>query len=239
MVEKKTVKKTIIEEVTEDKGGKKTKKKKVTKKSPTKKKSTKKKTTSKKKKSKPKTKTIHKEVIPKKIEVKLENNVEKILVENFVSLQKVMTNLSLKFDNLTGQISKLLELFELSAKSLAEKDFELEKSNKESKKILEKIEGILDQNKVIARGLTLMNEKMEESIMSQDVVEPLPPIVAQMVPPRPLPPMPPPKKIPPSQAFQEAMSSRPIVPPNVKKPPVVKHEEGNEYKKSISSKAQE
>ncbi|KHO55254.1 MAG: hypothetical protein QT10_C0004G0041 [archaeon GW2011_AR19] len=39
-------------------------------------------------------------------------SVEKILVENFVSLQKVMTNLSVKFDELSSQISKLLELFE-------------------------------------------------------------------------------------------------------------------------------
>jgi hypothetical protein len=247
MVEKKTVKKTIIEEVTEDKGGKKTTKKKVTKKSPTKKKSTKKKSTSKKKstrkKSTPKTKTIIKqEVLPKKIQVNLENNVEKILVENFVSLQKVMTNLSLKFDNLTGQISKLLELFELSAKSLAEKDFELEKSNKDNKKMMEKIEGILDQNKTLARGLTLLNEKMEESIMSQDVVEPLPPIIAQV--PQ-MPPQRPPMTMTPSQAFQEAMSAPPMRPPMrppqvppVKKP-IIKNDSGEEYKKSISSKTQE
>lgn len=205
-----------------------------------KKKSVKKKTTAKRKSSNKKktNKKVSinrpKTALPKKVEITLENSVEKILVENFVSLQKVMTNLSLKFDNLAGQISKLLELFELSAKSLAEKDFELEKSNKENKKILEKIEGILEQNKTIARGLTLMNEKMEESIMAQDIVEPLPPIVPQ-APQRPLPP---PKAIPPSQAFQEAMSARAMAPPQIRKP-MIKHEGGDEYRKSISSKAQE
>lgn len=192
-----------------------------------KKKSVKKKTTV--KKAKPK--IITKTVLPKKIEVNLQNNVEKILVENFVSLQKVMTNLSLKFDNLTGQISKLLELFELSAKSLAEKDFELERSNKDNKRVIEKIEGILEQNKTIARGLTLMNEKMDESIMSQDIVEPLPPIIQ---PPR----LPPPRAVPPSQAFQEAMSApRSFHPPQIKKP-IVNHGGEEEYKKSISSKTQ-
>jgi hypothetical protein len=223
MVTKKKVHETVIREVIERPAKKKTTKKK---------KSTKKKTT----KKKPKTKTVTKTVLPKKIEVSLENNVEKILVENFVSLQKVMTNLSLKFDNLTGQISKLLELFELSAKSLAEKDFELEKSNKDNKKVIEKIEGILEQNRTIARGLTLMNEKMEESIMAQDIVEPLPPIVAQ-IPQRGMP-RPPPKTMPPSQAFQEAMSSpKSMHPPQIKKP-LIKHDRGEEYKKSISSKEQ-
>ncbi len=215
MVVKKKVHETVIREVIEK---------------PVKKK---KKTT--KKKSKPR--TVIKTVLPKKIEVSLENNVEKILVENFVSLQKVMTNLSLKFDNLAGQISKLLELFELSAKSLAEKDFELDRSNKDNRKIMEKIEGILDQNRTIARGLTLMNEKIEESIMSQDIVEPLPPIMPTPMHPRQMPPIQ--RTLPPSQAFQEAMAPiKPLPPPQIKKP-MIKHDVGDEYKKSISSKTQE
>ena len=44
-----------------------------------------------------------------------------ILIENFVSMQRALTNLTLKFDNLADQISKLLQLFEISAKSFAEK----------------------------------------------------------------------------------------------------------------------
>ncbi len=87
--------------------------------------------------------------------------IEKILIENFVSLQKVMTNLSIKFDSLTKQISKLLELFEISAKTLAEKDMEIEKKGS-NKKIIEKIDNLLEQNKIIARGLTLIHEKTSE-----------------------------------------------------------------------------
>jgi len=215
MVVKKKVHETVIREVIEKPAKRKTSKKKTAK-----------------KKAAPKTKTV----LPKKIEVSLENNVEKVLVQNFVSLQKVMTNLSLKFDNLTGQISKLLELFELSAKSLAEKDFELDKSNKDNRKIMEKIEGVLDQNKTIARGLTLMNEKIEESLMSQDIIEPLPPIIMPSMPQRL--PMPPPRTVPPSQAFQEAMAPlKPLPPPQIKKP-IIQHDGGDEYKKSISSRTQ-
>tara|TARA_Y100000310_G_scaffold17671_1_gene17440 strand:- start:8390 stop:8854 length:465 start_codon:yes stop_codon:yes gene_type:complete len=85
-------------------------------------------------------------------------NVDKVLIENFVSLQKVMTNLSLKFDGLSSQISKLLELFEISAKALAQKDFKVEKESENSKEIIKKLNNLADQNKTIARGLTLMHE---------------------------------------------------------------------------------
>src|SRR3972149_11152254 len=84
-------------------------------------------------------------------------NVEKALIENFISLQRVMVNLSGKFDNLANQISKLLELFEISAKALAEKNFAMTGSMA-NEKVVQKIDTLLDQNKTIARGLTLMHE---------------------------------------------------------------------------------
>lgn len=83
--------------------------------------------------------------------------IEKVLVENFVALQKVMTNLSGKFDNLANQISKLLDIFEISAKSLAKKDFDLGQG-KVDEELNKKIDMMLDQNKTIARGLTLLHE---------------------------------------------------------------------------------
>lgn len=109
---------------------------------------------------------MDKKMADKKIELKEmdydKKNIEKVLIENFVSLQKVLVNLSVKFDGLAKQISKLLELFEMSAKSLAEKDFEIEKNSRENARILEKIENVLEQNKIIARGLTLMHNKINE-----------------------------------------------------------------------------
>lgn len=86
-----------------------------------------------------------------------ETNTTQVLLENFVSLQRVLTNLSLKVDSLTTQISKLLELFEISAKALAEKDFEIEKDNKN---MLDRLDKLLDQNKVLARGISLMHERI-------------------------------------------------------------------------------
>ncbi len=102
---------------------------------------------------------------------KVSKDVEKlnaILVENFVNLQKALTNLTVKFDNLADQISKLLQLFEISAKSFAEKlstgtGTEIEKD----REFLEKLNKLLEQNKVIAKGLTLMEEKIRERVYGQ------------------------------------------------------------------------
>ena len=91
-----------------------------------------------------------------------ETGINKVLIENFISLQKVMTNLSLRFDELSSQIAKLLELFEISAKSLAKNDFESENENENSKEIIEKLDDLINQNKTIARGLTLMHEMNPE-----------------------------------------------------------------------------
>jgi hypothetical protein len=88
--------------------------------------------------------------------------INQMLIENFVSLQKVMTNMTVKFDMLANNMSKLLNLFEMSARSFmsspsiaeAEKD----------KEFLDKLNSLLDQNKTIAKGLTLMEEKFRERV---------------------------------------------------------------------------
>src|SRR3989338_3241035 len=112
---------------------------------------------------------------------KEDKNLEKILVENFVSLQKVMTNLSVKFDELSSQISKLLELFELSATALAKKDINFTKPMDEEK-IMGKLNNILDQNKTIARGLALMSEGGE----SEKAIQPTMPQFRQSSAPSPM-----------------------------------------------------
>lgn len=120
-----------------------------------KKSSTSKKTDSKKKSTKkPKEKIIEKTIITKK-----DKEMEKILIENFIEMQKVMTGMAEKFDNLTKQISGLLDLFENSAKTLTEKEVNLElKGGEKEKEVLEKLNRVLDQNKIIAKGITLMHE---------------------------------------------------------------------------------
>jgi len=109
------------------------------------------------------------EVVEKKEKVNSNSgkNTEQILIENFVSLQKVMTNLAVKFDSLSGQISKLLELFEISAKTLAEKDYSIK--SEPDKKVAEKLDNILEQNKIIAKGITLLHESNAPEEYPQNV----------------------------------------------------------------------
>ena len=83
-------------------------------------------------------------------------SIDKKLIDNFISTQKALVNLSIKFDNLASQISKLVELFEISAKSLAKKDFDIGGS----KEIKNRLDSIVEQNKLIARGLTLMHDRV-------------------------------------------------------------------------------
>ena len=168
-----------------------------------------------KKKTPTKSHTKEKTVIREKLVYPKASNTEKVLIENFVSLQKVMVNLSTKFDDLTKQISNLLKLFEVSAKSLAEKDVDLEKSSKDTKSILEKMDNMFDQNKTIAKGLTLIHDRIEDQGNHGSLIyEP-----QQPIPPKAMPKAPPlPRKIP-----------KPVVEQGSPR--------GPEYKKSISSKS--
>jgi len=88
---------------------------------------------------------------------------DKLLLENFVALQKVMTHLSQKFDELTRQISELLKLFEDSARVIVKNEIEKKNEDRGDKQLLDTMVSILDQNKVIAKGLTLMYETITDS----------------------------------------------------------------------------
>lgn len=87
--------------------------------------------------------------------------VDKVLLENFVGLQKVMTDVAMRLDLLSNQTSQLLGLFESSAKALAQKGgIQL---NIDDKLLIEKMDNLIEQNKTIARGVSLLHEPSESS----------------------------------------------------------------------------
>jgi hypothetical protein len=94
------------------------------------------------------------------------------IIENLVELQRVHTNLAEKFDNLTTQISSLLQLFEMAAKSFAAGP--AAQVSEKDKDFLEKIDKLLDQNKLIAKGLTLIEEKVRERMYGFQMNQPAP-----------------------------------------------------------------
>lgn len=136
---KKVVKKTITE-TTDDDGSKKTV---VKEHAP--------KTTSAKKKSFPKKDTEENKRMSAKER-------EELLIQNFVGLQHAMTNMSIKFGVLSDNISKLLSVFEEAAKGFVVGD------KTDDKDMLNKIDSLLDQNKTIAKGLVLMEERVRTRV---------------------------------------------------------------------------
>jgi len=118
-----------------------------------------------KKRTNSKSSTSNKTVI-KKAPVK-KRDIEQKLVENLVSLQKVHTDLAVKFDKLTKEISSLLALFEVTAKNFAKNAPRSEFEKDEE--FLEKIDKLLDQNKTIAKGLTMMERRMKERVYGAPV----------------------------------------------------------------------
>ena len=121
---------------------------------------------------------------------------EKILIENFIAMQKVMTNLALSFDNLSKRISRLLDLFEMSAKTLAEKNYEADKGTKSEREMNEKLSILLDKNKTIAKGVAMLHENNSDGEYEEQ--KQIPPQSQQQPPQR-----------RPEDNYQKSISSRP------------------------------
>jgi len=157
-----------------------------------------KKTAKTKKVKKRKKRTIRKKAGSTKIryESVKEIKLDRALTDNFVALQRVLVNLSKKFDNLSNEISKLLNLFEISAQTLAKKDVESGGDKGDTKKILEKLDNISQHAGLIGRGLALIHEQgkeREEELPKMQRSSPAPVPRPMMTPPqrqmRPLNPM--------------------------------------------------
>ena len=108
--------------------------------------------------------------------------INKKLAENFVSLQRVLIDVSVKLDNLAKEISQLLNLFETAGKTLAEKEVKIAKESRENKEILDRLDNLFEQNRVIAKGLTLVHEGAPEAPMfsqQQRIPKPNPQMTGQ------------------------------------------------------------
>lgn len=95
-------------------------------------------------------------------------SLEHKIVENLINLQKVHVDLAEKFDKLAKEISNLLELFELTAKNFSTTQGEKAKD----KEFLEKIDKLLEQNRTIAKSISLMDEKMKANTFQTQIYQP-------------------------------------------------------------------
>jgi len=92
--------------------------------------------------------------------VSVKGGIPKALINNFVGLQKVQANLAEKIDALTKQLSELLKLFETTAKTFAENPAVL--TSERDQEFLSKINQLLEQDRVIAKGVTYIEDRMDE-----------------------------------------------------------------------------
>jgi len=91
---------------------------------------------------------------------------EEMLIENFVGLQRVMINLSMKFENLSDNMAKLLNVFEISAR-----DYMVNKGKttpEVDRELMSRVNMLLDQNKSIMSSVKTLDEKVkkQESVKS-------------------------------------------------------------------------
>lgn len=153
------------------------------------------------------------------------SGIEKQVMENMVHLQKINADMADKFDKLSRQVSDLLVLFEMAARSFSKQQIAPIVTERD-KEFVEKIDKLLDQNKTIAKGLTLMDERVRERIYGPGDSQPQMPPMQQLRQFVPQPRIAQPVQMPqiPKQAQQESMQVKEISAP------------GDEGELSISSK---
>jgi hypothetical protein len=93
---------------------------------------------------------------------------EEQTIHSLIELQKANLHVAEKFEKLSTQIENLLALFELAARNFA-KQPHIQNTEKD-KEFLDKIDKLLDQNKLLAKGLSLMEEKMRERLYGPGVL---------------------------------------------------------------------
>ena len=101
----------------------------------------------------------------KKKSVNFNDNI-RLLIENSISLQNVLTNMTISLDGLSKDVKRMVELFEDANKAFEQGKRPVEgKTEKTEMKILqEKINSLIEQNKVMANGIILLEGYLRESI---------------------------------------------------------------------------
>jgi hypothetical protein len=93
---------------------------------------------------------------------------EDLLIENFVGLQKAMTYLSLKFETLSDNLSRFLEVLELSAKNYLTKESPQDASSSE---LAKQVNYLIEQNKALAEGLLLIDDTIRKKSIREELDE--------------------------------------------------------------------
>lgn len=90
----------------------------------------------------------------KEMAKKEEKETEKLLLENFILLQKKLVETLQELKELRKDVTKLISIFEKAKE-------EIEKGSFPEKELDEKLEKIIEQNKTIAEGIVALGEAIQ------------------------------------------------------------------------------
>ena len=88
-----------------------------------------------------------------------------LLIKNTISLQKVIMDLASDVNSLNADIKKMLTLFEEANKAFKEGKFQAPAAI--TGDLPEKINQLIEHNKIIAKGIVLLEDFLKEKISAQ------------------------------------------------------------------------
>ena len=91
-----------------------------------------------------------------------------ILIENSISLQKILTSVSYNLTKLTEEVTLILELFKEASKNFGEERATEEIDLDHKKNLISKLDTLIEQNKHIARGLILLEGTLRDREKSRE-----------------------------------------------------------------------
>lgn len=86
----------------------------------------------------------------------------KLMLENSIALQKVLTNLAVSLDRLSKDMEKMLELFKEASKAMGEEKALGEVDMDRENKLISRLDNLIEQNRTIAKGLVLLESSIKE-----------------------------------------------------------------------------
>lgn len=86
----------------------------------------------------------------------------KLMLENSIALQKVLTNLAVSLDRLSKDMEKMLDLFKEASKAMGEEKALGEVDMDRENKLISRLDNLIEQNRTIAKGLVLLESSIKE-----------------------------------------------------------------------------
>jgi predicted RecB family endonuclease len=84
-----------------------------------------------------------------------------LVIENSVALQKVVAELAVNLKKLSSDVSEMVNLFKDATKTMSSEKAEKETGNSEIEELKAKVDELVEQNKIIAKGILLLESSLK------------------------------------------------------------------------------